>query len=702
MLFRSSIEVAPEAGSLFARYARLLPEAVAGGIDWTRLGGATLADPAVTSLGGSLTFAQPATLAAGGTEWTLGGGAGGSVRVIPPGALFPDDVFGEDVAVESGERYVAVALRAEAGASAAGGAGMAGFAVSPGASFSLANYRRFAVEPLAPPAAAAVQSTLASLSLPRDCEDLKALPEGGIVALEGRGSLSIAGEANLLTAVNPLAAVELPGPLPELGIRGGGSLRVAANWTMAGEYKMRARKLAGNRVRLGFHRKRGTELEVSAKASAGLEVAAGERDLLGALLGAISGDPRAERSELLETGAPEARVAAIQGAVKAGIERKLEAALTAGLSTVASDGAAFLFEIELDRLEDAGRDAVERALGGDLSALAGAAAPAGVTALRNAFTSLRERTHTLKINLLGIYNAVSISRLALEGAVVYDPLTGDLAIADTAAAERIRASAVPFAADSARLRRVLAERFLITAAYRGSGAAQAAPTLKTSHSYFEMHKETDRRRMGEHLEAAAALGFLAAGEAGRLMGDERQFGRTSLYAEMRCDDGVAAALFLENGEPRPLEQYENAGREAILLLTPEGGPDGHRRLPAADGAFWARMKQAGPFNFKPLFPGLRDIEIQAIAADYTTIRWWADAMRGTAAKLAELRAFLAANPGIPWTDTRFGKLRQALAGHLREVARNTREQFGEPWGLVAMDRLLGGAAEARVDRKSVV
>jgi hypothetical protein len=695
--FGASIDVAPDAASAIGRYFRQLPEIVANGFDWTRLAGTTLADPALTSIDAGLTFAHPVPVAAAGAEWNVSAGLSGSVRVVAPGGppLLGKDVFADEVAVQEGERYVAVALRGEAGASVSGGAGSAGFGFEPGVSFTVANYRRFAVAAEAPPVIAALRSTFESLSIPYDAEDLRALPEDGIVALEGRGSLEISGKANLLAVANPLASVDLPGPLPDLRIKSGGSVQVGARYRLSGEYRISVQRLPGNRVRLGCYRKRGSEFAVTAEASAGLSAAAGDRELFPVLLGAIGGDAAAERNEFQQAGAPDAQVAAIEGAVKAGIQRKLEVALSAELSRLSSDGAAFLFEIELDRLDEAGREAVKSALGGDLSGMAGGA-PAGIAELRNAFTSLRERTHTFKINLLGIYNAISISKLALAGSVFYEPVTGDLAITDSATAQRIRAATVNFGADSRKLRKVLAESFLITAAYRGSRSMPTAPTLKTSHSYFELHDRTDRRNMREHLDVAAALGFLAAEDAARLLGGDEQFGRTTLYAEMSCDDSLAAALFLEDEQPRTVAQYEKAGREAILLLVPEGDAHDYRRRPAADDLLWERMKSAGQFNFRPLFPRLQELQVQVIAVDYTTIRWWADTMRKTALELARMRAFLAANPDVLWTDPRFRSLREDFSRRLGDVARNTREEFGQPWGLIAMDRLLSGAADARV------
>jgi hypothetical protein len=71
-------------------------------------------------------------------------------------------------------------------------------------------------------------------------------------------------------------------------------------------------------------------------------------------------------------------------------------------------------------------------------------------------------------------------------------------------------------------------------------------------------------------------------------------------------------------------------------------------------------------------------------------------MCGTARKLAAIRLWLVRNPAAAFDDPDFQKLRQDLAGHLRQVAANTREEFGQPWGLIAMSQLVNGRAGAKI------
>ena len=106
------------------------------------------------------------------------------------------------------------------------------------------------------------------------------------------------------------------------------------------------------------------------------------------------------------------------------------------------------------------------------------------------------------------------------------------------------------------------------------------------------------------------------------------------------------------------------------------------------------MRAAGQFNFTPLFPDLTQTQILVIASDYSVIVWWAEAMSACAKNVAAMHSQLP--DGSDPSSAQFLALRADLAKTLAAVASNTREEFGQPWGLVAMDRVSGCRAAARV------
>jgi hypothetical protein len=59
---------------------------------------------------------------------------------------------------------------------------------------------------------------------------------------------------------------------------------------------------------------------------------------------------------------------------------------------------------------------------------------------------------------------------------MFEPSTGELVITDTATASKISASTLNFAADGQKLRKVLAESVLISAAYRCSKLVTQPPS----------------------------------------------------------------------------------------------------------------------------------------------------------------------------------------------------------------------------------
>jgi hypothetical protein len=459
-------------------------------------------------------------------------------------------------------------------------------------------------------------------------------------------------------------------------------VNIGASWKISSEYQVRVRKTGPRRVRLGWYRKHGSDFKVTASAATGISAPLGDTDLIATVISAISSNAAADLAELRAGGLTDVQARDFQDAVAAAVNRKLELSLAAQFGALGQNEAAFLYDIDLEALDDVGRDAIHAAIAGDLTGLADIdALPAGMTGVRSIFSKLRESRWSLKINLLGIFNYGSVSKLALRGTVTYTPSTGEVVIADTATASRFASAAVNFGADEEKLRHLMAETFLITAAYRGSRTVVSPPELTSSHLFFRVDARADRSRLRRAAAIAAALELSGAALPAQI----EDFGRTSVLAEARYDDGLSHALFLRlDGTPRAHEEYEAAGRRAIRSLVLPDGDDAFRLRPATDDALWERMKDLGPANFQQLFP---PAQADGVRPDYLAIQWWADSMCSTAEVLVRMNQ----NAGSVLT------LREELARHLRDVASKAHEQFGSPWGLVAMFLVSGSAADAEVN-----
>lgn len=681
--FGLDVSATPAPTSALLKYFQQLPGLKLDSLDLGRLGGLTLDAPAVRSLNTGLSFSDPVSLGDGAPTLAIAAGAHASIRIIDD----VDDLPGGDASDESPKDICYLAFGVEATASAAVSATAAGiqFGAKPSTKLTLESYSRF------PKNAGvtlldAVRQTVCAFALPMRAGDLADLPAGQIVRVSVDGKLELSGAANLLAATNPLASLALPAPLPTPSVSAGGSVTAGVSFAIDASYEIVARKLDRGAVRLGWHRREGTEVAVHVRAGEGITAGIGSGDLFSQVISAISANPKLDVAELTNAGLSEDESSAIQQAVKAAVNRKLEVAIGAEVSTSDSHSAAFLYEIAPAALTDDSRSALDSALRGNLTPLH-AGPLAGITCVRSIWENVRKGQLELDVNLLGILNYRSVATLALAGKVLYEPVTGALTITDSATAGRIQSLQVNFGADTAKLRRVLAESFLITAAYHGAHQVDPNPSLRCSHSFFDLQNSTSRCDIVTKLQTGVALGLLSTADAAPAAATA-DFGRTLFSVSADYDSGLVTAMFLDSGgSPRPIQDYETAGRAAILALVAEDADDAIRRKPAQDDSLWNRMKDVGQPSFPSLFLGIPAPLVNAVVADYSVIMWWAEAMHNMSQQLAAMRH--------PMEDAEFQKQREKLASLLRGVAANTREEFGQPWGLIAMHHLTARDAGAK-------
>ena len=700
--FGLDLQASLDPKSAFAKYFQQLPSFSVLEQNLASLQNVPLTGFPLTTAEVGLTFTQPTSVSSTSPQFAGCAGVSGTLCVIASGKLFDPDPFDSPIEVPSGRAYLGLGVKINVAPKVDINAGKLAFGFTLGSTVCMSHYQSFATTATTPTFQAALQASLQNYVIPFGPDDFAALGVGDVAVIEGTGSLQVSGTVNLLTSVNPLVSVSSATLPTTLQIQGGPQISITATFTITGDLQIRVQKVDAGTVRMGFYRKRGAEFDVLVNPQVGITAGTSSTDFISKVLGAIGPNPFPSADQLEKAGLTEEKQEAIVGALKAAIERSLALSIQEELQLIASQEAAFLYEISLNDLGVDGRTAIQGALRLNLSALTGSAQPLphGIREIQNLFTTTRTKRHTLKLNLLGIYNFDSISDLTLKGTVLTDPASGEVLITDAATATRVSGT-VNFLADSDKLRKVLAQSFLITAAYRCSGLIVHSPSLKASYWHFDEHATTDHPTMAAYLNVLTSLRLISAAQEQQSLAPAGDFGRSTFYVSTDYDDALSQALFLgSDGQPRALDEYEEIGRNAMKMLILPDGEDKFR-LPALNAAIWPQVKETGGtlVNLAQLFPNLDpQSQIPVISGDYVAIEWWATTMAGMGKSLGAAKRVFSQNPPPAKGSPAFEKAQADLWNHMADVARKTHDRFSDPWGLLAMDLASGqkSAASGRI------
>lgn len=638
-------------------------------------------------------------------ELSIGAGASIAVGIHPSGStLFTGSDLQAPLPVPNGSTYTSLALGARLDAGVGGARGALSFGFQAGTAVRYLYFHPFNTVGGNGTVGDAVKTMLGAAVFPGDHADLDRLPVGAHVSTAGEGEIAFRGQVAMSSTTNLLATPGLP-IVGSIALTQGATVSVGAEWTASGEFELRASKLSATQVRLAFHRRRGRSLSISARGTVGVAANVRGRDLLAALMTAISPNPEADLLTLVNAGLDDAPIEAIQQAVAASIDRSLTVAAQFEFSSLREDEALFAYDIDLARLDRAGKEAVDAALHGNLAAIADvvAANGPGVTVVASAAATLRQRRTSWRINVLGIFNVAGLTELLREGKVLFDPVSGALTAADKVSAKRIRVSSRPLESDGSKLRKVLFESLLVTAAYQASRALGASVSLTAEHTYLEQRGRTRRRDVEDHYRVLLALGLCDAQERDARLGAEAEFGASTFAVENRFDAAACDALFLDpDGHAYGQQRYEEIGRAALLALLPADDPDrAYRRVALETDTMWSRVRLLGGDLDASLPSAIRGnpVRLAVVRGDVVTVIWWAAAMHKAAAALVSMRAFLGQrNAETLAADRSFQQQRDRLAGALADVVAETQARFDDPWDVIAMDAAAsrGGVMNAAI------
>jgi Clostripain family len=633
-------------------------------------------------------------------ELSIGGGASVAVGIHPSGGtMFAGSDLQAAVVVPNGTTYASLTVEALLKAGLAGTKEQISFGFDAGTALRYAYFHPFDIVGNSDNVGSAVKTMLTSAVFPADAEDLARLAIGAYASLAGEGELSFNVQATMSSTTNLLATPGLP-LIGQVALTQGASVTVGAAWTASGEFELRLSRPSSFQARLAFHRRRGRSLSVSVKALAGVALEVRGRELLSTLMKAISSNPEADLLTLVDAGLDDEKILAIQNAIAASIDRSLTVAAQLQASALREDESLFEYEIDLTRLDDAGKAAVNDALHGRLDRIGEVASAPGaaIRVATSAAGQLRERKTTWRINLLGILNVANFVDLVRDGTVTFDPASGALTAADKISARRIQVKTRPLESDTEKLRRVLFESLMVTAAYQASRALGSAVSLTAEQMYVEQRGRTKRSDLEDHYRALIALSLCDETERNTRLGAETEFGNSTWMVENHFDPAACDTLFLDaDGRPHSMEHYERIGRSALLALIPANDPTrSYRRFALASDGIWSQVRNLG-MDIDQGLPGhIRHdaLKLGVVRGDVFTLVWWARAMSRAATELVAMRKFLGSrNATTLAADDAFLKARTKLADALAKVVATTEARFDDPWEVLAMD-----AASARLGR----
>jgi len=610
--------------------------------------------------------------------------------------LFEDDPFPLPATVPAQTGYVGLSMTGSVDANVSG-TGELTFGVDRSQSISFDYRKAFGLAANEPSLGAATGQMISSYAIVAGVDDFARLQTNDVASVSGTGSLTVSGAFDVTTPVNALASVNLPMGAGTVAVEDGVMAGLQVSLTISGAYQIRVRKTAAGVIELSYLQQRGTKLQTDLTASAGLQVEWGTTDLLAKLLGEIAKD---HIDPGILSGLTADEVSTFQGAIKAGVDHSLQVSLDWALSSVAEDQPAFQYELRPEAFDAMGRAAVEKALKGDLSGLTSLTPGApGIKEIASAITRTRSRGASLKLNLLGIVNLISVSNLIRKCEFLTEPASGELVIKETAESDRISAITNPFDQQEA-LRKAMFESVLVTTTYLASKAV-SLPVLHLSSMHFAANANTSAQTVSDYLNWFAALSLLAPSEIQAVLAQFNKNGPSSCVVRVELDEaGCESLFFAASGNLRPQSDYLEIGRQALrALLDADSRVDRLRAQMLAD-PLWQQALQIGPSpQLRTILPvastdAIFNVVLADVTGDVAQIAWWADAMQKAGAGIQEMRAFLNSRGAVAAGDADFTKRRDQLQKLMTAVVSKSQVRFQEPWGVVSLFQASGSRQSA--------
>jgi hypothetical protein len=614
------------------------------------------------------------------------------VNASPGTNLFDGDPFHAPAKVPNPVGYVSVGFQGSLDLGVGGCDGDLTFGLDKTTTVNLEYLKAFPLGASEPTLGDALGQTLSSYIIPADLSDLEALNVNDIATVSGQGSLKVSGGVTVSASPNPLASVDLPLGAGTIAVKAGATAGLSASFTISGSYQVRARRIDADTIELSVFRSSGTALKADLSVCTGVTAKLGDLDLIAALLGAISTDPTGDKKLLADL--QPAEIKTLCDAIKGGLDHSLQASLDTVLSAGTDDQAAFQYEIKPAQLNLQANVAVHKALDGDLSLLTameediqdGGILTPGVKMLNSVLSEMHQRGITLKINLLGILNYLTVSELIRNSETLTDEVTGDVTIKETVTGNSITAIVEPMARHEA-LRKAIFDSVLATTSYV-AGKAIALPTLACEQMHFAINQNTNWQIMSDYLSWFIALKLLTGPEKTTILEQFNDGDRSTCVLRTSFGNADCASMFFdEHGIVRPKQYYLEIGRQALRALLDSEHPGIDQLRYKIVDALWPNALAVGAnVNLGPMV-GLStaDPRVGYLIGDVLVITDWATAMAETGSLVGDVRAFVGDSDSTTlFQNNQFKGKRDALQRKLAAMVKASRTRFDEPWGMVCL------------------
>jgi hypothetical protein len=515
----------------------------------------------------------------------------------------------------------------------------------------------------------AVQRAVAALTIPHSLDDLGSIPAGAICQIEAANSLQFTASVTYNFLNDPLAAASITN-LPALSIDATAAATIEGTATHKGAHVLTIARLPNGRLHLAVNLKKIDDFETSLTVSSGVAANIGSQDALAFLLNRINPNAAAEADAIA---AQMKGAAAFKSDIKSAIEKSLSAALAVSLKAALGHktgrNRAFVYEIDLNALDEGSKPALEAALIGDFTALTKAGAQfKGIKSLDSALTITATDTHTLALHFLGIFNAASIHEFVAKSKIDFTSDTHEIVLSD----ETLQV--VDNNLDAEKLRKLVLKDITLTLP-----ASANTPNVDTpiTLAFLDREASTSPSQMRQFVNALEAVGAPKAGAVQTLLNQKlHDYGTCSLFLGLNLNPAQCRQLFLDaSGKPHGFMFYIDAmcATERIIYAGLAGDPENayHLRLFNAGHDVWEALQDAGSGpNMKPILRdlGMSDVEAELAETDAFTAIWWSEAMSDYAAALEK---------------------KKSLESVGKEVVKDANLGYNEPWMILTTWSLAG-------------